>query len=1001
MNAESTPNPERRFALDRLPWVAGAAALVVYLATLNRWVTFDNLALVSRVNGWDWQPALSQPLLLLLTSPFRLLPASWIPLALNGFTAVCAALTLLTLARTVALLPYDRLPQQRELIPDPRALLTAPQAWAPIVLAALALGLQLTFWEHAISASGEMLDLLMFACVIRCLLEHRFDARPAWLDRAAFLFGVALANNWAMAGFLPIFGVALVRTKQFSFFRLRTLQRLDQISRRSIKPMLFADLRFLLRMMLLGLAGLSLFLLPPLVQALSPVSGMGFGPALKEAVMAYQFPLRLVYRVFFRFHREMALLLAVGSLLPVLLLSIRWGRLGGGLGRIRFDPVMAILYLAHAFLLLLCLWIVCGPSCSPRQIAYHYNVRLPFLTFYYLTALSIGYYSGFFLVFFGPVMRARLARQQTFRRVLYQGISLAVMVLPGLLLAALLLVNIPVLRASLAPHLDRYVRLAAGSLPPEGAVVFSEDPIHLKLLSAVWGREGVANRYLPVDARSLPLQAYRDWLSRKYPGRWPASPASAQLLPDYNVPLNALRQVQLLARVAQSNRLCCLPPSFGPLLNYFYPQSHGLLHEMKLFPRNLLSAPPLTAEELASGQAFWQQAIPAAVKPVLQLVSTNELPRSGFSRWLLKMARLQTPPPVNARLLAGWYSRALNYWGVELQRNGQEQAATPCFELARDLNPDNVPARINLQCNHNLRARQPLTIADDTSLEEQFGKYRNIVQLLADNGPFDEPNACFKLGLEFAHAGLLRQSCQQFERVTQLAPDFLPARLLLADVCAEGLSPGWALQWVTEIKANPAWQPLGLTNEVTLALTEAKVWFAVTNRPKAHGIIHALLATHPNNPFVYDRALAAFMSQGSYAEALRVIDQRLQRDPLDANSLSDQGALYLLMHQFSNAIPALTRALSLTNRYATRRSLALAYLRTGQLEAAEAECNALLKTFPDAYSTYSGLAEIALQRKDTNTAIHYYERHLAAAQARGDETRHITEMLKLLQPGRR
>ena len=79
MTAESSSKLERRFVRDGLPWVVGAAALAVYLATLNHWVTLNSLALVTRVNGWNWQPMLSQPLLCLLTFPFRWLPAAWVP----------------------------------------------------------------------------------------------------------------------------------------------------------------------------------------------------------------------------------------------------------------------------------------------------------------------------------------------------------------------------------------------------------------------------------------------------------------------------------------------------------------------------------------------------------------------------------------------------------------------------------------------------------------------------------------------------------------------------------------------------------------------------------------------------------------------------------------------------------------------------------------------------------------------------------------------------------
>src|ERR1035437_10029700 len=135
MTVKSSRKPERRFVQDSLPWVVGAAALAVYLATLNHWVTLSSLPLVSRVNGWDWQPMLFHPLLCLLTLPFRWLPAHWVPLALNVFTAVCASLTLATLARSVALLPHDRLEQQRLLVQNEHALLSVPDAWVPVVLA--------------------------------------------------------------------------------------------------------------------------------------------------------------------------------------------------------------------------------------------------------------------------------------------------------------------------------------------------------------------------------------------------------------------------------------------------------------------------------------------------------------------------------------------------------------------------------------------------------------------------------------------------------------------------------------------------------------------------------------------------------------------------------------------------------------------------------------------------------------------------------------------------
>ena len=142
-----------------------------------------------------------------------------------------------------------------------------------------------------------MLDLLLFAYIIRCLLEHRVRQELSWLDRAALLFGCGMANNWAMVGFLPLFLVALVWTKRLSFFSPRSIRRLDRSGWESVAPALNTDLRFFLRMALLGLAGLSLFLLLPFAQVFSPDSTLSFWQALRAVAASVQGHPPLLVRV--------------------------------------------------------------------------------------------------------------------------------------------------------------------------------------------------------------------------------------------------------------------------------------------------------------------------------------------------------------------------------------------------------------------------------------------------------------------------------------------------------------------------------------------------------------------------------------------------------------------------------------------------------------------------------------------------------------------------------
>src|SRR5881394_3642055 len=137
------------FARARLPLLIIVAALMVYVLTLNRWVSLASLPVVANITSQETAPPLNAPLHFLLTLPFRWLPAAWQAVGLNFFAAVCGALTLGLLARSVALLPHDRTREQRQRERNEFSLLSIPSAWAPPLFAVIACGLQLTFWEHA------------------------------------------------------------------------------------------------------------------------------------------------------------------------------------------------------------------------------------------------------------------------------------------------------------------------------------------------------------------------------------------------------------------------------------------------------------------------------------------------------------------------------------------------------------------------------------------------------------------------------------------------------------------------------------------------------------------------------------------------------------------------------------------------------------------------------------------------------------------------------------
>src|SRR5690349_2409905 len=230
----ASPDPSRVASVSRersFSWIVGAIGLLVYWVSLNHWASLSGIGAIARVSDWTWQPELRQPITCAVLYPFSLLPAGWLPFALNLFTAICAALVLTLLARSVSLLlgaaGTSRPTNSDEVGRDRQALLGLPTAphlarsivWAPVVLAATLCGLQLSFWEHATAFTGEMLDLLIFAYVIRCLLEFRTDERESWLFRSAFIYSAGMANNWALIGYFPLFVLAVLIVKGFGLKR--------------------------------------------------------------------------------------------------------------------------------------------------------------------------------------------------------------------------------------------------------------------------------------------------------------------------------------------------------------------------------------------------------------------------------------------------------------------------------------------------------------------------------------------------------------------------------------------------------------------------------------------------------------------------------------------------------------------------------------------------------------------------------------------------------------
>ena len=985
---------EKRFVSVVLPWVIAGVALVVYLITLNHWLSLGSLTTVATVSGWNWQPDWNGPLYWLITLPFRALPAKTIPVALNLLSAVCAALTIQLLARSVSLLPQDRTEEQRLRERSPFGLLSIPTAWVPPVLAVLVCGFQLTFWEHATVASREMFELLLFAYVVRCLLEFRICGRDVWLLKAALVYGAGMAENWAMIGFFPLFLVALVWLKGVSFF----------------------NGGFLGRMFVMGSIGLLAYLLLPLIDSFTSVVPMSFWQALKlnlasqkQALFALPFSR---WALLHGFTGDQPLwVLALPSLLPVLALSIRWPSYFGDTSRLGTGLATLVFHFLHALLLVVCLWVALDPEkFGPR----HLLPGLPMLTLYYLGALSVGYYSGYFLLIFGGTkIQRRVPRPVPS----YQGLVNLVVMAAVVILAlgtplALLYRNLPQIRVSNGPMWRNYADLLVQPVQGQNAILMSDDLPHLLLAEAGLVQKGRGKEYIFLDTGSLrDWLPYHKYLSQRYRQHWPGSP------PPVNAPgtpepgkISGLYLVQLAMKMAETNSTYYLHPSFGYYFEVFYPERQGLIYKLQQYPPSAFTQPAVPAEQREKTEKFWSEVDDSDLKPVLSAIQTQPQPemRRNWPDNLLHRMHLTKEANPEAVFLASLYSRSLVDWGVTMQRSGQLKEAAAHFTRALDLNPDNVVAQVNLDCNRSLQSGGKAVIDLPKAVEERMGRYRTLENVMNANGPFDEPTFCFQQGRAFLRGGNYRQAGQELIRVKELIPDNLSSRLLLSQIYLFSQMPDQALTIVDEIHRNVGAVSLDRTNHLELLAVEATAYLAKGDVAAADSAIQKVLVKYPQDEQVLGLATRSFMNFGWYTNALSMLDLELKMNPTNEAALINRGVALLRINRSAEAIAPLTEVLRAesTNlsslHYAALINRAIAYLQTGKLDDSQHDYEELQRALPTDYRLDYGLGEIAYRRKDTNAAIRCYDNYMRNAPINAPEIKRETGIviarLKELRP---
>ena len=337
---------------------------------------------------------------------------------------------------------------------------------------------------------------------------------------------------------------------------------------------------------------------------------------------------------------------------------------------------------------------------------------------------------------------------------------------------------------------------------------------------------------------------------------------------------------------------------------------------------------------------------------------------------------LQPAPVTQGQLLGEWLSLAANDWGVQLQRAGQLETAKVRFTQAFALNPNNVSAKINLDCNSNLIAKGSMNLSGVETITSQLGTLPRMSLFLASNGAIDEPSFCFVLGGIFLKANMPRQSLQQFERANTLAPSVVAPKLALAELYGRLGFAEKARDFINQARNEIAKLPQKGDLEAGLSLLEAGSWLAQSNAVNASSVLQNLLHSDPDNPRTQSMALRGFLSLGDYTNAVAIVDRQLAANPDDLTALANRAVIQLKQGAYTNGVQTLNHILTLTNATDVRLLRNGALIEIGQLDTAEKDYLELRTTIENPAAVDFNLSEIALRRCDTNRAIELLERCL-------------------------
>lgn len=938
----------RHFASRQLPVLLGAVFLLVYLVSLCRWVSLGSLETTARVCGWLWKPELLRPVTFTLLAPLAILPERWAIIGLHLFSAVAGALVLGMLARSVALWPR---PARRMRTEHRVQTLSGATAALPVLLATLVCGFSMSFWEHATAGTGEMLNLLLLAFTILCILEYRRDHHDAWLFTASLVFSASMANNWLNVAFAPLFIGAVLAVKRMALF----------------------NRWFALRFFLMSAVGLCFYFLWPIVDSVA--YGSNFWDILKGNLKFQQQMLATL-------KRPVWIALVLTCVAPLIAISIGWKKPITDVSNDNAISVLfgrALIHAVHAGFLLMGLWMACGAAFNPRHLGRPLGLSL--LPLDYFSALVVGYCAGYLL----------LMRVVQLVRWAHLAVTVAIAALIIVIPLAQLARNSHQLSLTNGYLLQQFTATAIDALPAGPCALLSDEPALLLLAKAELASR-LRRDVTVIDTRHLRNPAYRIFLARQAHKRWP-------------VPTGPLYEGTLSPR-QMTDLLCCwqqvyyLHPSFGYFFEKFHGTQTGLLQRLtvRVTAQSTNSTEYPVAELQNTGaidESSWKNLWTLNAEPLARDAAKERLNfNAARSAWVDKLKLMEERNSTLA-YVATLYSRAMNTRAVQLQRFGRWEEAAEFLQRALDLRPANQTASLNLAYNlsrTNLTPSPALSAARAALLQSQSGLH--IV--LREDGPADESAILELAGQIFLAGGNYRQAFDSFARCAEIQPDrpepcVLAAQALLA---LEDWSAG--LEWLERAAARG---PDSSKLAASILGCRAQALAKLGRNAQIQPIIEAAIARHPASTEVLSVVAQIHLWEGRFPEAVAMFDKLVRIAPNIPELLAAKGVAELRQNPAA-ALETLSRAVALApSNLLMRLNRAVAALNADALDVAEADFIELSK-HPAAAGNPGvlfGRAELAWRKQDRAAALLLYKQLLSAAPAESVEHQVALDRLRALE----